>query len=199
MAEDTVPDLFKCPVCLDILLSPYTSVCGHTCCQKCWLRLTGDQQKMDLIIGRIQSVTMTCPVCRQMTFAGPNHRLRDYILENYGKQATNVTYDLVVDQLVKEIREEIQKEEAQKAFPRMQEMQQELNNVVEMTERQRPSHLYVPTLINTRAQPSRMTIHRFKELFKRWFWKLVGFNGVVAVLIAPILLSIWTYNAIKGQ
>lgn len=29
-------DLYKCPICLNLLMNPITSPCGHTYCKECF-------------------------------------------------------------------------------------------------------------------------------------------------------------------
>lgn len=197
MEGEKVPDLFKCPICLDILSSPFTAVCGHTCCQRCWLKLDGDKQKMDIITGKISSLFIHCPVCRTQTLAGPNHNLRNHIAEKYGKELTNTYYDLVVEHIKEELRDQIRKEESEKLTRQVREMQEGFNDTMQLLERQSRIMPSEPSIVRQRRSP--IISERTTEWLTKWFWKLVGFNGVIAIIIAPFLLAVWTYNALSGR
>ena len=106
-----VPSLFRCPICLEILVHPWTSLCGHTCCLPCWLSLDQNQgHKRDIILGNIASLYITCPVCRRATAVGANHQLRGHIDTVYAKETTDIMYERIVDKLKGELRAEIRLE-----------------------------------------------------------------------------------------
>lgn len=49
-------EALRCPVCLDVLEEPATSICGHTCCYKCWYTIA--------MYSDSSPPQITCPICR---------------------------------------------------------------------------------------------------------------------------------------
>lgn len=181
MQPELIPHVFKCPICFEILRLPHTSLCGHTCCLGCWMKLSGDEPKINYILGNLATIAMACPVCRRTTLVGPNHSLRSHIEENYTKEITETLYAKAVESLAEEIRETIRKEN------------------ISFVERERlatrPPESYEPMQVrNEPMQVLYVSRGRFWDRIKNYFWKFIGLNIVLSAILVPIAASVVLSN-----
>ena len=62
----------ECLICLDLLVQPSTTMCGHTFCKRCLIQYLEKEQK--------------CPMCRKPIFQSPDTLSTNFVLESIIKE-----------------------------------------------------------------------------------------------------------------
>ena len=63
---------YECLICLDLLVQPSTTMCGHTFCKRCLIQYLEKEQK--------------CPMCRKPIFQTPETISTNFAMENIIKE-----------------------------------------------------------------------------------------------------------------
>ena len=63
---------YECLICLDLLVQPSTTMCGHTFCKRCLIQYLEKEQK--------------CPMCRKPIFQSPDTLSTNFVLESIIKE-----------------------------------------------------------------------------------------------------------------
>ncbi len=72
MESTNISKEFECLICLDLLVEPCTTMCGHTFCKRCLIKYLEKEQK--------------CPMCRKPIFQSPETLSTNFVLENIIKE-----------------------------------------------------------------------------------------------------------------
>ena len=81
MEEDDISDEYKCQICLDLLVEPTTTVCGHSFCKNCLIQFleSNSEQK--------------CPLCRSPIYQLIENINKNISLENIIKNLFPIKYE----------------------------------------------------------------------------------------------------------
>src|SRR5262249_2304070 len=90
--NDDWNEMFLCPVCLEVLVQPISTQCGHTACKRCLIRALGNNP------------SPTCPVCRASCFLNPVTATPNVLLEQLMRR-------LLPDSLIESRRAEVEASE----------------------------------------------------------------------------------------
>ena len=80
MEDDNISDEYKCQICLDLLVEPTTTVCGHSFCKPCLIQFleSNSEQK--------------CPLCRSPIYQLIENINKNISLENIIKNLFPIKY-----------------------------------------------------------------------------------------------------------
>ena len=80
MEDDNISDEYKCQICLDLLVEPTTTVCGHSFCKTCLIQFleSNSEQK--------------CPLCRSPIYQLIENINKNISLENIIKNLFPIKY-----------------------------------------------------------------------------------------------------------
>ena len=79
MESNIIESEFECLICMDILLEPVTTICGHTFCRYCLIQYLKENKN--------------CPLCRKPIFQSVDNLSKNIILENIIKKKYPSKYE----------------------------------------------------------------------------------------------------------
>jgi hypothetical protein len=77
--ESNIEPEFECQICMDLLIEPVTTICGHTFCKICLLRYL--------------KTKLNCPMCRKVILQSKDSLAKNVLLENLIKSKHLENYE----------------------------------------------------------------------------------------------------------